>query len=71
MMQVGLNNYQIGNSNVAERADNKKVEKKTEDKYASVSVYEAYLKDKYPCSKDGGERTAESAVYPYGCGGPL
>ncbi len=23
-MQVGLNNYQIGNSNVAERADNKK-----------------------------------------------
>lgn len=49
MMQVGLNNYQIGNSNVAERADNKKVEKKTEDKYASVSAYEAYLKDKYPC----------------------
>lgn len=49
MMQVGLNNYQIGNSNVAERADNKKVEKKTEDKYASVSVYQAYLKDKYPC----------------------
>ena len=48
-MQVGLNNYQIGNSNVAERADNKKVEKKTEDKYASVSVYQAYLKDKYPC----------------------
>ena len=49
MMQVGLNNYQIGNSNVAERADNKKVEKKTEDKYASVSAYQAYLKDKYPC----------------------
>ena len=49
MMQVGLNNYQIGNSNVAERADNKKAEKKTEDKYASVSVYQAYLKDKYPC----------------------
>ena len=37
MMQVGLSNYQIGNSNVAERADNKKAEKKTEDKYASVS----------------------------------
>ncbi len=49
MIQVGLNNYQIGNSNVAERADNKKAEKKTEDKYASVSVYQAYLKDKYPC----------------------
>ena len=49
MMQVGLSNYQIVNSNVAERADNKKAEKKTEDKYASVSVYQAYLKDKYPC----------------------
>ena len=49
MMQVGLNKYQIGNSNVAERADNKNVEKKAEDKYASVSAYEAYLKDKYPC----------------------
>ena len=48
-MQVGLNNYRFGNSNVAERADNKKVEKKTEDKYASVSAYQAYLKDKYPC----------------------
>ena len=42
MIQVGLNNYQIGNSNVAERADNKKAENKTEDKYASVSAYEAY-----------------------------
>ena len=49
MMQVGLNNYQIGNSNVMERADNKKTEKKTEDKYASVSAYQAYLKDKYSC----------------------
>ena len=49
MMQVGLNNYQFGNSNVAERADNKKTEKKTEGKYASVSAYQAYLKDKYPC----------------------
>ena len=29
MMQVGLSNYQIGNSNVAERADNKNAEKKT------------------------------------------
>lgn len=48
-MQVGLNNYRIGNSNVMEKADNKKAEKKTEDKYASVSAYEAYLKDKYPC----------------------
>ncbi len=49
MTQVGLSNYQIGNSNVAERADNKKAEKKTEDKYASVSAYQAYLKDKYSC----------------------
>lgn len=49
MMQVGLNNYQIGNSNVAEMAGNKNVEKKTEDKYASVSAYQAYLKDKYSC----------------------
>lgn len=48
-MQVGLSNYQIGNSNVAEMAGNKNVEKKTEDKYASVSAYQAYLKDKYPC----------------------
>lgn len=48
-MQVGLNNYQIGNSNVLENVDAKKAEKKTEDKYASVSAYEAYLKDKYPC----------------------
>lgn len=49
MMKVGLNNYQIGNSNVMEKADTKKAEKKAEDKYASVSAYEAYLKDKYPC----------------------
>lgn len=53
MMQVGFNNYQIGNSNVMEKADTKKAEKKTEkkteDKYASVSAYQAYLKDKYPC----------------------
>ena len=48
-MQVGLSNYQFGNSHVVERADNKKAEKKTEDKYASVSAYQAYLKDKYPC----------------------
>lgn len=49
MMQVGLNNYQIGNSNVMEKIDTKKAEKKTDDKYDSVSAYEAYLKDKYPC----------------------
>ena len=49
MMQVGLNNYQIGNSNVMEKTDAKKAEKKIEDKYASVSAYQAYLKDKYPC----------------------
>ena len=52
-MQVGLSNYQIGNSNGMEKIDTKKAEKKTEkkteDKYASVSAYEAYLKDKYPC----------------------
>ncbi len=48
-MQVGLNNYQFGNSNVMENVDAKKAEKKTEDKYASVSAYQAYLKDKYPC----------------------
>ena len=48
-MQVGLNSYQIGNSNVMERADNKKAEKKTEDKYVSVSAYQAYLKK---CIKD-------------------
>lgn len=29
MMQVGLNNYQIGNSNVMEKADTKKAEKKS------------------------------------------
>ena len=63
MMQVGLNNYQIGNSNVAERADNKKVEKKTEDKYASVSVYEAYLKDKYPCLTASDYKVTISPAY--------
>ena len=47
-MQIGLNNYQIGNSNAADGADVKKAEKKTEDKYASVSAYQAYLKEKYP-----------------------
>ena len=31
MMQVGLNNYQFGNSNVMEKADTKKAEKKAED----------------------------------------
>ena len=49
MMQVGLNNYQFGNSNVMERVDNKNTPKKSEGKYASVSAYQAYLKDKYPC----------------------
>lgn len=62
-MQVGLRNYQIGNSNVAERADNKKVEKKTEDKYASVSVYEAYLKDKYPCLTASNYKVTISPAY--------
>lgn len=32
-----------------EKIDTKKAEKKTEDKYDSVSAYEAYLKDKYSC----------------------
>lgn len=63
MMQVGLNNYQIGNSNVAERADNKKVEKKTEDKYVSVSAYEAYLKDKYPCLTASNYKVTISPAY--------
>ena len=63
MMQVGLNNYQIGNSNVAERADNKKAEKKTEDKYASVSAYEAYLKDKYPCLTASNYKVTISPAY--------
>ncbi len=62
-MQVGLRNYQIGNSNVAERADNKKVEKKTEDKYASVSAYEAYLKDKYPCLTASNYKVTISSAY--------
>ncbi len=48
-MQVGFNNYQVGNSNVMEKADNKNAGNKTEDKYASVSAYQAYLKDKYSC----------------------
>ncbi len=63
MMQVGLNNYQIGNSNVAERADNKKAENKTEDKYASVSAYEAYLKDKYPCLTASNYKVTISPAY--------
>lgn len=62
-MQVGFNNYQIGNSNVAERADNKKVEKKTEDKYASVSAYQAYLKDKYPCLTASNYKVTISPAY--------
>ena len=63
MMQVGLNNYQIGNSNVSERVDNKKAEKKTEDKYASVSAYEAYLKDKYPCLTASNYKVTISPAY--------
>lgn len=63
MMQVGLNNYQIGNSNVAERADDKKAEKNTEDKYASVSAYEAYLKEKYPCLTAHDYKVTISPVY--------
>ena len=63
MMQVGFNNYQIGNSNVMEKADNKKAEKKTEDKYASVSAYQAYLKDKYPCLTASGYKVTISPAY--------
>ena len=63
MMQVGLSSYQIGNNNVAEMAGNKNVEKKTEDKYASVSVYEAYLKDKYPCLTASNYKVTISPAY--------
>ncbi len=63
MMQVGLNNYQISNNNVAERAGNKKAEKKTEDKYASVSVYEAYLKDTYTCLSASDYKVTISPAY--------
>lgn len=62
-MQVGLSNYQLGNSNVAERADNKKTEKKIEDKYASVSAYQAYLKDKYPCLTASNYKVTISPAY--------
>lgn len=63
MMQVGLSNYQIWNSNVVGRADNKKAEKKTEDKYASVSAYQAYLKDKYPCLSASDYKVTISPAY--------
>lgn len=62
-MQVGLSNYQIGNSNVMEKADAKKAEKKTEDKYASVSAYQAYLKDKYSCLSAPDYKVTISPVY--------
>lgn len=63
MMQVGLDNYQFGNSNVMENADAKKAEKKAEDKYASVSAYEAYLKDKYPCLTASNYKVTISPAY--------
>ena len=53
MMQVGLNNYQIGNSNGAERAD----------KYASVSAYQAYLKKTYSCLSASDYKVTISPVY--------
>ncbi len=62
-MQVGLNNYQFGNSNVMENVDAKKAEKKTEDKYASVSAYQAYLKDKYPCLSASDYKVTISPAY--------
>ena len=62
-MQIGLNNYQIGNSNAADGADVKKAEKKTEDKYASVSAYQAYLKEKYPCLSAHDYKVTISPVY--------
>ncbi|MCM1268475.1 MAG: hypothetical protein NC302_11270 [Bacteroidales bacterium] len=62
-MQVGLSNYQVGNSSVVERVDNKKTEKKTEDKYASVSAYQAYLKDKYPCLTASDYKVTISPAY--------
>lgn len=63
MMQVGLSNYQIGNSNMAEKAGNKQAEKKAEDKYANVSAYEAYLKDKYPCLTASNYKVTISPAY--------
>lgn len=63
MMQVGFNNYQVWNSNVAEMAGSKNVEKKTEDKYASVSAYQAYLKDKYPCLTAPNYKVTISSAY--------
>lgn len=63
MMQVGLSNYQIRNSNVMENVDAKKAEKKAEDKYASVSTYEAYLKDKYPCLTASNYKVTISPAY--------
>lgn len=63
MMQVGFNNYQIWNSSVMEKADTKKAEKKTEDKYASVSAYQAYLKDKYPCLTAPNYKVTISSAY--------
>lgn len=63
MMQVGLNNYQFGNSYVMERTDYKNVEKKAEDKYASVSAYQAYLKDKYSCLSAHDIKVTISPVY--------
>ena len=36
MMQVGLSNYQFGNSNVVARANNKKAEKKTDNAGSQV-----------------------------------
>lgn len=48
-MQVGLSNYPFGNSNVAERADNKKTEKKTRKKFAPQNHYEKrkYLREQF------------------------
>ncbi|MCM1223284.1 MAG: hypothetical protein NC548_53410, partial [Lachnospiraceae bacterium] len=43
--------------------DNKKTEKKTEDKYASVSAYQAYLKDKYPCLSASDYKVTISPAY--------
>ena len=39
------------------------MENKTEDKYASVSAYEAYLKDKYPCLTASNYKVTISPAY--------
>ncbi len=62
-MQVGLNNYQFGNSNVVARADNKKAEKKQRTNTPVYQRYQAYLKDKYPCLSASNYKVTISPAY--------